>query len=166
MPEIHDGLINIRAVARIPGERAKIAVESYDDRIDPVGACVGVKGSRIHGIVRELRNGNIDVIAIPATRRCLSSEHFACKNLDNPSCWGSQKAEFLGEDYLACMLLAYLRRGRHQQASSAKSGLGFSKRRRRALQMVLEDLNIALRLCRGWYSRSCSRLRWLAHDAK
>ena len=62
MPEIHDGLINIRAVARIPGERAKIAVESYDDRIDPVGACVGVKGSRIHGIVRELRNENIDVI--------------------------------------------------------------------------------------------------------
>ena len=61
-PEIHDGLILIRAIARIPGERAKIAVESYDDRIDPVGACVGVKGSRIHGIVRELRNENIDVI--------------------------------------------------------------------------------------------------------
>ena len=60
--EIVDGLINIRAVARIPGERAKIAVESFDDRIDPVGACVGVKGSRIHGIVRELRNENIDVI--------------------------------------------------------------------------------------------------------
>jgi len=62
VPEIHDGLILIRAIARIPGERAKIAVESYDDRIDPVGACVGVKGSRIHGIVRELRNENIDVI--------------------------------------------------------------------------------------------------------
>ena len=62
VPEIHDGLILIRSVARIPGERAKIAVESYDDRIDPVGACVGVKGARIHGIVRELRNENIDVI--------------------------------------------------------------------------------------------------------
>ena len=62
VPEIHDGLISIRAVARHPGERAKIAVESYDDRIDPVGACVGIKGSRIHGIVRELRNENIDVI--------------------------------------------------------------------------------------------------------
>lgn len=62
VPEIYDGLILIRAIARIPGERAKIAVESYDDRIDPVGACVGVKGSRIHGIVRELRNENIDVI--------------------------------------------------------------------------------------------------------
>ena len=62
VPEIHDGLITIHKVARIPGERAKIAVESYDERIDPVGACVGVKGSRIHGIVRELRNENIDVI--------------------------------------------------------------------------------------------------------
>lgn len=62
VPEIHDGLITIKQIARIPGERAKVAVESYDDRIDPVGACVGVKGSRIHGIVRELRNENIDVI--------------------------------------------------------------------------------------------------------
>jgi N utilization substance protein A len=62
VPEVHDGLITIKRVARIPGERAKIAVESYDDRIDPVGACVGVRGSRIHGIVRELRNENIDVI--------------------------------------------------------------------------------------------------------
>ena len=56
VPEINDGLITIKKIARIPGERAKIAVESYDERIDPVGACVGVKGSRIHGIVRELRN--------------------------------------------------------------------------------------------------------------
>ena len=63
VPEIQDGLISIRAVARIPGERAKIAVESYDDRIDPVGACVGVRGSRISGIVRELHNENIDVIS-------------------------------------------------------------------------------------------------------
>ena len=62
VPEIHDGLITIKKIARIPGERAKVAVESYDERIDPVGACVGVKGSRIHGIVRELRNENIDVI--------------------------------------------------------------------------------------------------------
>ena len=62
VPEIHEGLITVKKIARIPGERAKVAVESYDDRIDPVGACVGVKGSRIHGIVRELRNENIDVI--------------------------------------------------------------------------------------------------------
>ena len=62
VPEIFDGLITIKKVVRMPGEKAKVAVESYDDRIDPVGACVGMKGSRIHGIVRELRNENIDVI--------------------------------------------------------------------------------------------------------
>jgi N utilization substance protein A len=62
VPEVFDGIITIKKVVRIPGERAKVMVESYDDRIDPVGACVGVKGSRIHGIVRELRNENIDVI--------------------------------------------------------------------------------------------------------
>lgn len=62
VPEIEDGLITIRKIVRLPGERAKVAVESYDDRIDPVGACVGMKGSRIHGIVRELRNENIDIV--------------------------------------------------------------------------------------------------------
>ncbi len=62
VPEIEDGLITIKNIVRLPGERAKVAVESYDDRIDPVGACVGMKGSRIHGIVRELRNENIDII--------------------------------------------------------------------------------------------------------
>lgn len=62
IPEIHDGIITIKNIARIPGERAKVAVQSFDEHIDPVGACVGVKGARIHGIVRELRNENIDVI--------------------------------------------------------------------------------------------------------
>lgn len=62
VPEVYDGLITIKRIERVPGERAKISVESYDDRIDPVGACVGMKGSRIHGIVRELKNENIDVI--------------------------------------------------------------------------------------------------------
>ena len=62
VPEIEDGLITVRRIVRIPGDRAKVAVESYDDRIDPVGACVGMKGSRIHGIVRELRNENIDIV--------------------------------------------------------------------------------------------------------
>ena len=62
VPEIEDGLITVRRIVRIPGERAKVAVESYDDRIDPVGACVGMKGSRIHGIVRELKNENIDIV--------------------------------------------------------------------------------------------------------
>ena len=62
VPEVFDGIITIKNVVRVPGERAKVAVESYDDRIDPVGACVGMKGSRIHGIVRELKNENIDVV--------------------------------------------------------------------------------------------------------
>ncbi|MBE6310281.1 MAG: transcription termination/antitermination protein NusA [Bacteroidales bacterium] len=88
VPEIHDGLIVIRAVARIPGERAKIAVESYDDRIDPVGACVGVKGSRIHGIVRELKNENIDVIPYSNNpylliQRALSPAKVSTIRLDN-----------------------------------------------------------------------------------
>ena len=88
VPEIHDGIIVIRAVARIPGERAKIAVESYDDRIDPVGACVGVKGARIHGIVRELRNENIDVINYTNNpqlliQRALSPAKISSIRLDN-----------------------------------------------------------------------------------
>ena len=62
VPEVSDGLITIKKIVRVPGERAKVAVESYDERIDPVGACVGMKGARIHGIVRELKNENIDVI--------------------------------------------------------------------------------------------------------
>ncbi|PIF02749.1 MAG: transcription termination/antitermination protein NusA [Paludibacter sp.] len=73
VPEIHDGLITVKKIVRIPGERAKIAVESYDERIDPVGACVGVKGSRIHGIVRELRNENIDIINYTENKNLLIS---------------------------------------------------------------------------------------------
>jgi len=71
VPEVFDGLITIKKIVREPGERAKVAVESYDDRIDPVGACVGMKGSRIHGIVRELRNENIDVINFTANTQLL-----------------------------------------------------------------------------------------------
>jgi transcription termination/antitermination protein NusA len=71
VPEVADGLITIKRIVREPGERAKVAVESYDDRIDPVGACVGMKGSRIHGIVRELRNENIDVINFTANEQLL-----------------------------------------------------------------------------------------------
>ncbi len=103
VPEIHDGLIAIRAVARIPGERAKIAVESYDDRIDPVGACVGVKGSRIHGIVRELRNENIDVIPFTANQslfiqRALSPAKVSSIRLDE----NEKKAEvFLKPDQVS-----------------------------------------------------------------
>ncbi len=87
VPEIADGLISIKKIARMPGERAKIAVESYDERIDPVGACVGVKGSRVHGIVRELCNENIDVINYTANtkffiQRALSPAKVSSINID------------------------------------------------------------------------------------
>lgn len=87
VPEIADGLIAVRKIARMPGERAKIAVESYDDRIDPVGACVGVKGSRVHGIVRELCNENIDVINYTSNtklfiQRALSPAQVSSINID------------------------------------------------------------------------------------
>ena len=87
MYRVKPDLITIKKIARIPGERAKIAVESYDDRIDPVGACVGVKGSRIHGIVRELRNENIDVINYTNNiklfiQRALSPAKVSSINLD------------------------------------------------------------------------------------
>lgn len=87
VPEIADGLITIKKIARMPGERAKVAVESYDDRIDPVGACVGVKGSRVHGIVRELCNENIDVINYTSNiklfiQRALSPAKVSSINVD------------------------------------------------------------------------------------
>ena len=88
VPEINDGLISIKKIARMPGERAKVAVESYDERIDPVGACVGVKGSRVHGIVRELCNENIDVINYTTNiklyiQRALSPAKVSSINIDS-----------------------------------------------------------------------------------
>ncbi len=88
VPEIEDGLITIKKIVRIPGERAKVAVESYDDRIDPVGACVGMKGSRIHGIVRELRNENIDIVNFTTNdtlfiQRSLTPAKISSINLDS-----------------------------------------------------------------------------------
>jgi N utilization substance protein A len=90
VPEIFDGLITIKKIVRVPGERAKVAVESYDDRIDPVGACVGMKGSRIHGIVRELKNENIDVINFTNNstlfiQRALSPAKISSIHLDEPN---------------------------------------------------------------------------------
>lgn len=87
IPEVFDGLITVKRVVRVPGEKAKVAVESYDDRIDPVGACVGMKGSRIHGIVRELRNENIDVINFTTNQqlfiqRALSPAKVSYMNID------------------------------------------------------------------------------------
>ena len=88
VPEIEDGLITVKKIVRIPGERAKVAVESYDDRIDPVGACVGMKGSRIHGIVRELKNENIDIVnftnnSILFIQRALTPAKVSNIQLDN-----------------------------------------------------------------------------------
>ena len=122
VPEINDGLITIKGIARVPGERAKIAVESYDDRIDPVGACVGVKGRRIHGIVRELRNENIDMVNFTTNQslyiqRALSPAKVTEIYLDEATC----KAEVylkpeevslaIGKSglniKLACMLTGY-----------------------------------------------------------
>jgi len=103
VPEINDGLITIHRVARIPGERAKVAVESYDERIDPVGACVGVKGSRVHGIVRELRGENIDVLNYTANpqlfiTRALSPANVNRVELDEEA----KKAEvFLNPDQVS-----------------------------------------------------------------
>ena len=90
VPEVNDGLISIKGIARMPGERAKIAVESYDERIDPVGACVGVRGSRVHGIVRELCNENIDVINYTSNtklfiQRALSPAKVSSINIDEES---------------------------------------------------------------------------------
>ena len=103
VPEIADGLITIKKIVRIPGERAKIAVESYDDRIDPVGACVGVKGSRIHGIVRELRNENIDVINYTTNielfiKRALSPAKISELNLDTE---GRRAEVYLKQDQVS-----------------------------------------------------------------
>lgn len=83
VPEINDGLITIHRIARIPGERAKIAVESYDERIDPVGACVGVKGSRVHGIVRELRGENIDVVNYTSNPSLFIARALSPANVNN-----------------------------------------------------------------------------------
>ncbi|MXV37449.1 transcription termination/antitermination protein NusA [Flavobacteriaceae bacterium Ap0902] len=100
IPEIFDGLITIKKIVRIPGEKAKVAVESYDDRIDPVGACVGMRGSRIHTIVRELKNENIDVINYTANeqlmvQRALSPAHISRMEIDEE---GKQISVFVSSD--------------------------------------------------------------------
>ncbi|MBQ9640482.1 MAG: transcription termination/antitermination protein NusA [Bacteroidaceae bacterium] len=121
VPEINDGLITIRKIARIPGERAKIAVESYNERIDPVGACVGVKGSRIHGIVRELHNENIDVINYTSNtklfiQRALSPAHVSSIQLDEEA----KKAEvYLQPDQVS---LAIGKNGQNIKLASMLTG--------------------------------------------
>ncbi len=103
VPEINDGLINIKKIIREPGERAKVAVESYDDRIDPVGACVGMKGSRIHGIVRELRNENIDVINFTSNLQLLVQRALSPAKVSNIKVEEAEKrvAVFLKPDQVS-----------------------------------------------------------------
>lgn len=121
VPEIYDGLITIKGIVREPGERAKVAVESYDDRIDPVGACVGMKGSRIHGIVRELRNENIDVINYTSNdllyiQRALSPAKISSIKLDE----GNRKAQvFLKPDQVS---LAIGKNGQNIKLASRLAG--------------------------------------------
>lgn len=121
VPEIYDGLITIKGIVREPGERAKVAVESYDDRIDPVGACVGMKGSRIHGIVRELRNENIDVINYTSNdllyiQRALSPAKISSIKLDE----SNRKAQvFLKPDQVS---LAIGKNGQNIKLASRLTG--------------------------------------------
>lgn len=121
VPEIFDGLISIKKIVREPGERAKVAVESYDDRIDPVGACVGMKGSRIHGIVRELKNENIDIINYTTNiqlliQRSLTPAKISFMNLDNDK---KQADVYLKADQVS---LAIGRRGVNIKLASELTG--------------------------------------------
>lgn len=121
VPEIFDGLIIIRKIVREPGERAKVAVESYDDRIDPVGACVGMKGSRIHGIVRELKNENIDVINWTANiqlliQRSLTPARISSMSIDQE---GKHASIFLKPDQVS---LAIGKRGVNIKLASELTG--------------------------------------------
>ena len=121
VPEIFDGLITIKKIVREPGERAKVAVESFDDRIDPVGACVGMKGSRIHGIVRELKNENIDVINYTTNiqlliQRSLTPARITSMELDTE---GKHANVYLAPDQVS---LAISRRGVNIKLASELTG--------------------------------------------
>jgi len=101
VPEIYDGLITIKKVVRAPGDRAKVAVESYDDRVDPVGACVGMKGSRIHGIVRELKNENIDVINYTANDQLLIARALSPAKISSITIKGERAEVYLQPDQVS-----------------------------------------------------------------
>ncbi len=119
VPEILDGLITIKKVVREPGERAKVAVESYDDRIDPVGACVGVKGARIHGIVRELRNENIDVINFTTNTALYIQRSLQPANISRMDLVGETANVFLESDQVS---LAIGRGGHNIKLASKLTG--------------------------------------------
>jgi N utilization substance protein A len=101
VPEIYDGLITIKKIVRSPGDRAKVAVESYDDRVDPVGACVGMKGSRIHSIVRELKNENIDVINYTSNEQLMISRSLSPAKVSSIKIDGDRAAVYLEPDQVS-----------------------------------------------------------------
>ncbi len=141
VPEIFDGLIAIKKIVREPGERAKVAVESYDDRIDPVGACVGMKGSRIHGIVRELKNENIDVINFTNNiqlliQRSLTPAKISFMNLDNDK---KQADVYLKADQVS---LAIGRRGVNIKLACELTGYEIDVYREDEEQLNEEDIDL------------------------
>jgi len=141
VPEVFDGLITIKNVVREPGERAKVAVESYDDRIDPVGACVGMKGSRIHSIVRELQNENIDVINFTDNlelfiSRSLSPAKIVRIEIDNES---GRVSVYLKPDQVS---LAIGKGGHNIKLASKLVGMEIDVFRDLAGVEVEEDVNI------------------------
>jgi N utilization substance protein A len=141
VPEIFDGLIVIRKIVREPGERAKVAVESYDDRIDPVGACVGMKGSRIHGIVRELKNENIDVINFTANiqlliQRSLTPAKITRMTIDNE---GKRAEVFVSPDQVS---LAIGKRGVNIKLAEELTGFDIDVYRDNEGEMAEFDIDL------------------------
>ena len=141
VPEIFDGLIVIRKIVREPGERAKVAVESYDDRIDPVGACVGMKGSRIHGIVRELKNENIDVINFTNNiqlliQRSLTPARITRMNIDNE---GKRAEVFVSPDQVS---LAIGKRGVNIKLAEELTGFDIDVYRDNEGEMAEYDIDL------------------------
>ncbi|MBX7125907.1 MAG: transcription termination/antitermination protein NusA, partial [Cyclobacteriaceae bacterium] len=141
VPEVYDGLITIKKVVREPGERAKVAVESYDDRIDPVGACVGMKGSRIHAIVRELQNENIDVINYTENlelyiQRALSPAKISSMKIDKDN---GRVSVFLRPDQVS---LAIGKGGLNIKLASRLVGLEIDVFRELDDQQVEEDVDL------------------------
>jgi len=141
VPEIEDGLITVKKIVRIPGERAKVAVESYDDRIDPVGACVGMKGSRIHGIVRELKNENIDIVNYTANnvlliQRSLTPAKVSSITLDEEK---KRASVFLKSDQVS---LAIGKGGTNIKLASRLSGYEIDVFRENDQQIEIEDVDL------------------------
>jgi len=139
VPEIFDGLITIKKIVREPGEKAKVAVESYDDRIDPVGACVGVKGSRIHGIVRELRNENIDILNYTDNLKLMATRALSPAKVERLSVNEEEKKidVYLNSDQVS---LAIGKRGMNIKLASRMVGYEIDVYRDQAEQDMGEDI--------------------------